>query len=60
MGGLVIKRALIGLHEPPKCYYIDTDDPQDSVLEIDDPNNHVAFLKLSALLHQLLETEKQH
>jgi triacylglycerol esterase/lipase EstA (alpha/beta hydrolase family) len=62
LGGLVIKRVLADLHEPPKTYYHDTDDTNDSndsVLEIDDPDNHVSFQKLSALLHQLLQTEKQ-
>jgi triacylglycerol esterase/lipase EstA (alpha/beta hydrolase family) len=58
IGGLVIKRVLVDWHEPPKCYYIDTDDPHDSVLEIDDPDNHVTFQKLSALLHQVLTTQQ--
>jgi pimeloyl-ACP methyl ester carboxylesterase len=53
MGALVIKRVLVDLHEPPKCYSIDIDAPPDSALEIDDPDNHAAFQKLSALLHQL-------
>jgi Putative serine esterase (DUF676) len=54
LGGLVIKRALDEMREPPKCFYIDTDDTNDSVLEIDDPDNHVAYNKVLALLHDIL------
>jgi pimeloyl-ACP methyl ester carboxylesterase len=54
MGGLVIKRVLVGRNEPPKCYYIDTDDAPDSILEINDPNTHVAFNKVLALLLSLI------
>jgi triacylglycerol esterase/lipase EstA (alpha/beta hydrolase family) len=49
LGGLVIKRVMVDLHEPPKCYSIDTDDTSDSVLDIDDPDNHIVFNKLLAL-----------
>jgi hypothetical protein len=59
MGGLVIKRVLAGMAEPPKTYSIDIGDTDDSVLEIDDPDNHVAFNKVLALLHQLLDIEQQ-
>ena len=38
---------------------IDTDDTHDSVLEINDPDSHPAFNKVLALLHQMLDTEKQ-
>jgi len=54
MGGLVIKRVLVGLNEPPKCYYIDTEDTHDSVLEINDPNTHIAFNKVLSLLQSLI------
>jgi triacylglycerol esterase/lipase EstA (alpha/beta hydrolase family) len=55
MGGLLIKRVLADLHEPPKTYYLDTDDTSDSALDIDDPDNHVAYNKALALLHDILD-----
>ena len=39
---------------PPETCYIDSDDPSDAVLEIDDPNTHVAFNKVLALLLSLM------
>jgi pimeloyl-ACP methyl ester carboxylesterase len=59
MGGVIIKSVLVDIAEPPKCYYIDLDNTDDSVLEIDDPASHPAYNKVLALLHQLLEVEKQ-
>ena len=44
MGGLVITRALVNMPEPPKIHYLD----------IDDPDDHVAYNKVSALLHDIL------
>jgi pimeloyl-ACP methyl ester carboxylesterase len=38
---------------------IDTDDTHYSVLEIKDANSHLAFNKVSALLHQILAIERQ-
>ena len=35
---------------PPESCYIDTDDTSDAVLEINDPNTHVAFNKVLAFL----------
>lgn len=54
MGVTVIKRVLAELHEPPKLYHIDTDDTDDSALEVNDPGDHVVYKKLMALLHELL------
>ena len=39
---------------PPETCYIDSDDTSDAVLEIDDPNTHVAFNKVLALLLSLM------
>ena len=39
---------------PPESCYIDADDTPDTVLEINDPNTHVAFNKVLALLLSLM------
>ncbi len=57
MGGTVIKRVLVDLAEPPRSYYIDTDDTDDSVLEVNDPGDHVVFQKLSALLQSFIPND---
>ena len=41
IGGLVIKRIIAQIHEPPKCLQID----------VDDPNSDADFNKLSTLLN---------
>jgi hypothetical protein len=48
IGGLVIKGAIASIHEPPKCLHID----------VDDPNDPVAYDKILTLLHELLTTQQ--
>jgi triacylglycerol esterase/lipase EstA (alpha/beta hydrolase family) len=59
MGGLVIKRVLAQIADPPKCYYIDTDDTHDAILEVDDTTSHVTYNKLLALLQELSDVNNK-
>jgi hypothetical protein len=53
MGGVIIKRLVVDMDEPPKCYYIDTDDADNSALAVDDPVNHSDYNKVLILLQSL-------
>lgn len=59
MGGVIIKRVVADMDEPPKCYSIDIDDTHDSVLEIEDPDSHPEYNRVLALLHRLSDTNHQ-
>jgi hypothetical protein len=54
LGVVVGKRVSIELEESVKCYYVEIDDADESVLAVDDPNDHLEYNKVLALLQSLV------